>query len=223
MIMFIPVLAVMAVVLIMLHRAEFSGDQKGIYMFKPVSSVLMTAVLLMSFLREGCFRTEYTLALLAGMVLSFCGDMALMFMNASKKAFRIGLVLFLLGHIAYIVVFTLFSGFQESDWISGLVLAAAAVCIYRYLLPNLGDMKIPVLLYVVIISVMVNRAVSVFSGTYFNQTQAILITAGALLFYVSDVILALHRFRHQWRYGRINLAFYYTGQVLTALSASFFC
>jgi len=105
MIMFIPVLAVMAVVLIMLHRAEFSGDQKGIYMFKPVSSVLMTAVLLMSFLREGCFRTEYTLALLAGMVLSFGGDMALMFMNASKKAFRIGLVLFLLGHIAYIVVF----------------------------------------------------------------------------------------------------------------------
>lgn len=223
MIMFIPVLAVMAVVLIMLHRAEFSGDQKGIYMFKPVSSALMTAVLLMSFLREGCFRAEYTLALLAGMVISFGGDMALMFMNTSKKAFRIGLVLFLLGHIAYIVVFTLFSGFQKPDWISGLVLAAAAVCIYRYLLPNLGDMKIPVLLYVVIISLMVNRALSVFSGTYFNRTQAILITAGALLFYVSDVILALHRFRHQWRYGRINLAFYYTGQVLTALSASFFC
>ncbi len=223
MMLFIPVLVVMTVVLILLHRAEFSGDQKGIYMFKPVSSTLMTAVLLISFLREGCYRTEYTLALLAGMLLCFGGDMALMFMNASKKAFRIGLVLFLLGHVAYIVVFTLFSGFQPSDWISALFLAAAAVCVFLYLLPGLGDMKVPVLLYVVIISLMVNRAISAFSGSYFNTAQALLITGGALLFYVSDVILALHRFRHQWRYGRINLAFYYAGQVLIALSASFFC
>jgi hypothetical protein len=48
------------------------------------------------------------------------------------------------------------------------------------------------------------------------------IALGALLFYVSDVILALHRFRFSWKYGRINLAFYYAGQALIALSASFF-
>lgn len=221
--LFIPVLVLMTVAVILLLRAEFSGDQKGIYLFKPFSSMLMTSVLLMSFLRDGCYRTDYTLALLAGILLSFGGDMALMFMNASKKAFRIGLVLFLLGHIAYIVVFTLFSGFQPSDWISALVLTAAAVCVYRYLLPGLGDMKVPVLLYVVIISLMVNRAISAFPGSYFNTAQALLITGGAILFYVSDVILALHRFRHQWRYGRINLAFYYAGQMLIALSASFFC
>jgi uncharacterized membrane protein YhhN len=223
MMLFIPVLVLMTVVVIFLHRAEFSGDQKGIYIFKPISSTLMTSVLLMSFLRDGCYRTDYTLALLAGMLLSFGGDMALMFMKASKKAFRIGLVLFLLGHIAYIIVFTLFSGIQSSDWISAMILAAAAVCVYRYLLPGLGDMKVPVLLYVVIISLMVNRAISAFSGSYLTTAQALLITGGALLFYVSDVILALHRFRHQWRYGRINLAFYYAGQVLIALSASFFC
>ena len=222
MMMFVPVIAVMAVVLVLLHRAEFAGDRKGIYIFKPIASTLMTAVLLMSFFREGCFRTGYTLALLAGMLLCFGGDMALMFMNSSKKAFRIGLVLFLLGHVAYIVVLTVFSGFRQSDWISALVLAAAAACVYRYLLPGLGDMKVPVLVYVIIISLMVNRAVSTFQGTYFNTTQAALLTGGAVLFYISDVILALHRFRHQWKYGRINLAFYYAGQVLIALSASFF-
>lgn len=220
---FIVLIAVMTVIVVLLHRAEFSKDQRGIYTFKPVASTLMTAVLLFSFMRNGCYRCEYTLALLAGMLLSFGGDMALMFMNSSAKAFRIGLVLFLLGHVGYIVVFTVFSGFQPNDWISALVLAAAAVGIYRYLLPGLGEMKIPVLAYILIISIMVNRAISTFSGTYFNFTQASLITAGAVLFYVSDVILALHRFRHQWRYGRINLAFYYGGQVLTALSASFFC
>ncbi|MBN1533256.1 MAG: lysoplasmalogenase [Spirochaetes bacterium] len=216
------VFLLMAVMLVLLHRAEFAGNQRGIYMTKPLCSTLMVAVLLLSLCPSACGRWQYTLALLAGMLLSFGGDMALMFMNASKKAFRIGLVLFLLGHVAYIVVFTAFSGFHRSDWVSALVLAVLAVGIYLYLRPGLGDMKVPVLAYVVIISLMVNRAISTFYGTYFNFTQAALITSGAIMFFVSDVILAMHRFRHNWRYGRINLAFYYTGQVLTALSASFF-
>ncbi len=218
----IPALAALAVSVILLLRAEFSGDTRGIYAFKPIASALMTLTLLLSFLVEGGYRTEYTLSLLIGMVFCFGGDMALMFMNVSKKAFRAGLVLFLLGHVAYIVVLTLFSGFQSLDWMSAVVLAAAGAGVYLYLLPKLGDMKGPVLLYVIIISLMVNRAISTFSGGYFNPTQALLISAGAVLFFVSDVILALHRFRHPWRYGRINLAFYYAGQALIALSASFF-
>jgi uncharacterized membrane protein YhhN len=214
---------VFAVWLVLLHRAEFAGNQRGIYMTKPVCSTLMVVVLLLSLHPAACGRWQYTLALLVGMLLSFGGDMALMFMNTSKKAFRIGLVLFLLGHVAYIVVFTAFSGFQRYDWISALVLAAAAAGIFLYLRPGLGDMKAPVIAYIVIISIMVNRAISTFSGSYFNFDQAVLITAGAVMFFISDVILALHRFRHNWRYGRINLAFYYTGQVLTAMSASIFC
>ncbi len=223
MIHFIPILALMAVVLVLLHRAEFACDRRGILIFKPIASSLMTLTLLLSFTRAGCYRSDYTLALMAGMLLCFGGDMALMFMNSSKKAFRVGLVLFLLGHVAYSAVFTRFSGFHASDWVSAAVFAAAGSAVYVYLLPGLGDMKLPVLAYVIIISLMMNRAVSTFSGDYFSATQALLITAGAGLFYISDIILALGRFRHQWRYGRINLAFYYAGQVLIALSASFFC
>lgn len=223
MILYGTVVALMAVTVIMLHRHEFAGNEKGIHLWKPLSSALMTCVLLIAFFRGECARAEYTLALLAGVLLCFGGDMALMFMNRSKKAFRIGLVLFLLGHVAYIAAFTWFSGFHASDWISGSVLVLLGIAVYAYLLPGLGDMKLPVLLYVVIISLMVNRAVSVFAGDYFTVTQAWLIAGGAVLFYVSDVILALARFRHTWRYGRINLAFYYSGQVLTALSAGFFC
>jgi uncharacterized membrane protein YhhN len=218
----IPASALVALVVAFLLRAEFAGSKKGIYVWKPIASTLMTAVLLLSFAGPGGYRTGYTLALLAGMALCFGGDMALMFMDESKKAFRIGLGLFLLGHVAYIVALTAFNGFQAADWMSGLVLAAAAAFVFVYLLPSLGDMKIPVLVYILIVSLMVNRALSAFAGTYFGSTQALLLAAGALLFYVSDLILALHRFRFKWRYGRINLAFYYAGQVLIALSASFF-
>ena len=222
MITYAIIIGLMLITVTMLHRHEFAENEKGIHFWKPLSSTLMTLLLLASFLRVDSFRADYTLALLIGIILCFGGDMALMFMNKSKKAFKIGLVLFLLGHVAYIVVFTWFSGFHKNDWISGTILIIAGIAIYLYLFPALGDLKIPVFLYVVIISLMVNRAISVFYGDFFSITQAWLITAGAVLFYISDIILALARFRHTWRYGRINLAFYYSGQALIALSAGFF-
>jgi uncharacterized membrane protein YhhN len=106
--------------------------------------------------------------------------------------------------------------------ISGAVLLALALAIFLYLKPGLGEMKVPVVFYILIISFMVNRAVSVSFGDFFTPVQAIVIAAGAVLFYISDVILAAARFRTQWRYNRISLAFYYSGQACLALSAGMF-
>ena len=49
-----------------------------------------------------------------------------------------------------------------------------------------------------------------------------MVAGGAVLFYISDVILAANRFWRSLRYDRISLAFYYGGQLLLALSASYF-
>lgn len=143
-------------------------------------------------------------------------------MFQSQRAFLIGLVGFLLAHVVYGVLFTALSGWQYGDWISGLVMSAAGIAFYRLLLPNLGRMKLPVAFYTLIICFMLNRACSTLLGDYFNSRQAWLIFGGALLFFVSDIILALNRFGFPFRYHRISLAFYYSGQLLLALSASYF-
>jgi hypothetical protein len=49
-----------------------------------------------------------------------------------------------------------------------------------------------------------------------------MIATGAVLFYISDIILAASRFWRPWRYHRLSLAFYYSGQLLIALAASYF-
>jgi uncharacterized membrane protein YhhN len=152
--------------------------------------------------------------------LSFVGDMALMF--KSQRAFLIGLVGFLLAHVVYGVLFTALSGWKSGDWISGAVLVAAGIAFYRLLWPHLGRMKLPVALYTLIICFMLNRAFSTLLGSYFTAGQAWLIFGGALLFFVSDIILGLNRFGFPFRYNRISLAFYYSGQLLLALSASHF-
>jgi len=220
MVLIIPALAALALSVSFLLRAEFAADRRGICTWKPIASAAMTALLLAAFLRADGSGSGYALAMLPGMLLCAGGDMALMFMNESKKAFRIGLALFLLGHLGYAAALAVLDGFRASDWTSAIPLAAAGAGIFLYLRPRLGDMKGPVLLYVLVICVMANRALSSLSGDYLERGRALLLALGAILFFVSDVILALHRFRHQWRYGRINLAFYYAGQALIALSAS---
>ena len=212
----IPLIALAVFLLI---RAEFRSDRRQIYVLKPLSTLLVIAVAALSLPAPGA-RAGYTAGILAGLILSLGGDVALIFPSA--KAFQAGLVLFLLAHVAYAVTFTLFNGFYPGDLISGGVLLGVAVVVYRYLAPNLGKMKGPVIAYIAIICLMVNRAISTFLGTTFTRTQAILVSAGAVLFWISDLILAVNRFGRPFKYHRISLAFYYGGQLLIALSPAFF-
>ena len=212
----IPFLAVTVCLLI---RAEYRADQRQVYFFKPLSTLLVILIAALSFLTPAA-HPGYTVGVLAGLILSLGGDVALMF--RSEKAFLAGLALFLLAHVAYATVFTLFNGFHAADLISGGVLLVRAVAVSLYLKPGLGQMNGPVIVYILLISLMVNRAISAFFGTAFTPVQAGLMTAGATLFWISDLMLAVNRFRRPFRLNRLGLAFYYGGQLLIALSPAYF-
>ena len=212
----VPVLAVTTAVLI---RAEILKIRQQSYIFKPISTLLVIAISVLSFLEPSHSQT-YSVGVLVGLLFSFGGDIALLFQE-KRKPFMIGLALFLIAHIVYSVVFSLFGKFTMWDLLSAVVLAAAGLVFYRLIKPNLGTMKAPVIAYIVIISLMVNRAFSTFASPVVTSTQSWLISAGAVLFYISDVILAANRFWRSWKYNRISLAFYYSGQLFIALSANF--
>jgi uncharacterized membrane protein YhhN len=181
--------------------------------------LLVILVALLSLLTPGVWPV-YTLWIVVGLILSLGGDVALIF--SSRRAFLAGLVLFLLAHVVYSVVFTVPNGFYLQDLIVGAVLLVLAVAVYLYLLPGLGTMRGPVILYIAIIGFMVNRAVSTFFGDAFTTTQAWLIALGATLFWLSDLVLAVNRFRRPFRAEPLGLFLYYGGQLLIALSPSYF-
>ncbi len=215
------VLPVLAITVFFLIRAEFRKTQRQIYVIKPLATLLVIAVALLSF-HEARVNLTYAVGALIGLALSFGGDIALMF-QANRKAFMIGLVLFLLAHVAYAVTFTLLLGSLGAIvWLAALVLVALGVGIYLVFRSGLGTMKVPVIVYIVVISVMVNQAAATFDSSAFSAGQAWMIAIGAVLFYVSDVILAANRFWKPFQYNRISLAFYYAGQFLIALAASYF-
>jgi uncharacterized membrane protein YhhN len=191
----------------------------------PIPVLVVTVALLVITIAALSFFTpavqpSYTIWILFGLCLSMGGDLALMFQ--SDRAFRIGLILFLLAHAIYAIAFSIPNGFHPQDLITGAALLVLAIAIYLYLQPGLGKMKAPVLLYILVICFMVNRAISTFYGEAFSTPQAWLISLGAILFMASDLVLAINRFRHPFKTHRLSLFLYYGGQLLIALSPSYF-
>ncbi|MCL7454059.1 MAG: lysoplasmalogenase [Anaerolineae bacterium] len=199
--------------------AEFRGNRGLVYLTKPTSTVLVIIVALLSLLTPDS-DLAFTMWVTAGLVLSLGGDVALML--KTDRAFLVGLVLFLLAHIIYSIGFTVPNGFQPQDLISGALLLVIGILVYVYLRPGLGRMQGPVIFYIAVICFMVNRAISTFFGEAFTTTQAWLLTVGATLFWLSDLVLAVNRFRHPFEANRLSLFLYFGGQLLIALSPSYF-
>jgi len=216
-----PLLAIpfLLITVFLLIRAQIRSERRQVYLFQPLSTLLVILAAALSFGRPGA-PTGYTVGILSGLLLSLGGDIALMF--APEKAFLSGLVLCLLAHVAYAVTFTMFTGFHRQDLVSGGVLLALSAAGYLYLQPGLREMKGPVMGYILVIGFMVNRAVSAFFSPTFSWTQAWLLTIAAVLFWSSDLVLAVNRFRRPIKYHSIGLTLYYAGQLLIALSPAFF-
>ena len=160
----------------------------------------------------GAAGTRYGRWILAGLVLSWCGDLLL---EGGDRYFLAGLVSFLLAHLAYIGGF-LGRGVAPS-WVAAALLPLAAVSgtVYAWLEPSVpANLKPAVGLYTAVISAMVVCAV----GSR-GRGASWLLPAGALLFYVSDLSVAAGQFlRPDFPNYVWGLPCYFTGQVLLASS-----
>jgi len=96
---------------------------------------------------------------------------------------------------------------------------AISAWIYIWLRPHLGAMELPVLLYIIIITVMISGAWTVLGDIDLIRSGRIMVFAGAFSFYFSDVFVARDRFMKREFLNRlIGLPLYYFGQFLLAFS-----
>jgi len=155
----------------------------------------------------------YKYAIIAGLVCSLAGDVFLML---PSDRFVAGLVSFLIAHLFYIAAFTSGTGFGFS-WRSLAPFVIYGIFILSVLSPHLGEMKLPVLVYMVVILVMAWQAWERWSQT--GQSEALLAFLGAVLFLISDSALAVNRFRGQYKSAQaLILSTYFAAQWLIALS-----
>lgn len=160
---------------------------------------------------------DYFYYLFVGLVLCLVGDVCLAL--SQRKAFMGGLVAFLLGHILYIFSFS--SLVPVSDWLSPwtFVLVVISALIFFWLRFHLKSMLIPVLIYIVVITLMAIGAFAVFWKSSFQISGRVPILIGALCFYISDIFVARQRFiKEEYRNRLLGLPLYYTGQFMLAFS-----
>lgn len=199
--------AVIVLSVILLLVAESRNSQLGRWLTKPIAS----AGFLLLAHANGAFGTTYGVIIFVALCLCFLGDIFLI--PKSKGAFLIGLVSFLLGHVAFATAFALM-GFQ---WMWGLatlgVVAVIGLIVSYWLKPYVShDMWKPVLAYIVVISSMLVTAVASYPGS-----QDLWIPIGAFVFYISDLAVARDRFVAPGFTNRVwGLPVYYTAQIILA-------
>jgi len=207
-----PVLVAVAAACGLHLRAVYRGPAWQVYLFKPLTTVL---VLVLAALAPSVHGSAYRFAILAGLVLSLAGDVFLML---PRDRFVAGLASFLAAHLAYIAAFQADAAVpMDPQLLLPLVIAASALL--WLLWAGLGRLRVPVVLYAATIVVMVWRA--------WARSRAIpslgpaLAAAGAVLFLVSDSLLAIDRFRHRFHTARAAVQMTYVlAQALIALSIS---
>jgi uncharacterized membrane protein YhhN len=220
-----------AALIIVDERARAGRNRRWVAVWKPLSSLLVILIAALSFTLPGPRDSTYTALIIVGLLFSLAGDVLLII--PSSRAFMVGLIAFLCAHLVYIAAFIHLQTSRElgsnkpAELLAAIVLAVIAAGVYSYLRPKLGKMRVPVIAYMAVLSVMLHRALAVafvYQGAPAPQ-MALLIVAGALLFYLSDALLAIDRFRMDGKmpHGHLwNLSSYYAGQLLLALSVASF-
>lgn len=178
------------------------------FVTKPVPMLL----LILGLFACGEPRDETIRALVtAGLVASLAGDV---FLVDEERCFLPGLASFLVAHLLYVAAF-----------LRGAELAAAAPYAACYLLvgavlcgllwPRLGKLRVPVLAYALVLSAMCAAA-----WARGRTDGSPLAPIGATLFYLSDGVLAVNRFRWPFRAAKpLLFALYIAGQSLITASA----
>lgn len=195
--------------------AEKTDKRRLVYVFKPLTSLLFILTAL-----SGGIGGIFSVWLFIGLVLCLVGDVALI--PKSRRWFMVGLVAFLLGHVCYILAFNQLTWFVSLNLpVAALIVAISAFVLFKFW-PHLGSMRIPVMAYVIVISLMVWSAWAVFFDAWPVQLR-LLIALGATCFYFSDVSVALNTFvKPSFVHRAWGLPLYYVGQFLLAFSIAAF-
>jgi uncharacterized membrane protein YhhN len=182
-----------------------------IYIFKPLTTILIIVIALVASSKlTGNFKYILYLAL----IFSLIGDILLIF----EDKFVQGLTSFFVAQALFLIGFLLLG--KGYHWWLFTIFTTVAIISYSGLLPYLGKMKLPVLLYIALISAMAWRA---WENWYlFRDTATILLAFGSVFYMISDLNFAINKFIKKYISAEaIILSTYFSAIWLISISLNF--
>ena len=207
-------IVILAVILLVgLLYFEKNGNQKG----KLPTKTILSGLFIFAALVQPHPIPAYFYLLLLGLIFCLGGDVFLAL--PQERMFLMGLVSFLLGHVFYIACFYYLADLSHWTWIGGIVAIVVSGGVFFWLRPHLGSMLLPVIAYIVVITLMLIGAWTVLGDANVKFTGRVVIFVGAVSFYVSDLFVARDRFiKTEFKNRLVGLPLYYFGQFLLAFS-----
>ncbi len=174
-------------------------NHTGILLTKP----LILLSLILSYGIQTKLKGSFHQLIALGLVLGWIGDLFLLF---EEQYFMYGLAAFLGGHILYTLAFCLDinrSDFfkQGKTYLISILILAYAILYVQLLNPFLGELQIPVMIYILAIGIFYITASA--RGKITPKASYTWIVLGALLFVLSDSILAYNKFVENIQYGQL--------------------
>ncbi len=209
-----PILFLVLAVAVLNWVAVARGWKRVEYLAKPGTLAALFAI----FALVGRFGSPPLIFFGAGLLLSLAGDVFLML---SERWFLAGLVSFLLAHVAYVVGFNLPLPDVSPVWSVGIAIVLALMAgrvLKRIVLAlrekGLHRLSAPVVLYGTVITLMLLSALLTLYRSDWTTAAAGLVSLGAILFYLSDILLAWNKFVTPIKNGRVaNMVTYHLGQI----------
>ncbi len=174
---------------------HIAGDYLPFSYASFITKPLLMIILINGFISAtGGISSTHKKWVIFALCFSWLGDVLLMFQGKDSLFFLLGLSAFLLAHIFYILFF---HGVKQNEKIDSRWWLLLPVVVYYaaltgLLYPHLADMKIPVPVYGLVISFMLLLALhSLFIK---NKKAGQWMAAGAVLFIISDSVLAINKF-----------------------------
>jgi len=171
----------------------FTSNVKSLLPIHVIAKPLILLSLIFFFIDQGKHLSSKTKVItLLALLFSLAGDVLLMFTDISASFFLSGLVAFLLAHSMYIMVFLDKKNSKKIALLFIAVLLIYAIGIFYLLNDGLGDMIIPVIIYMLVILTMVLTS-TMRKDNVSNQSYN-LVFLGAIFFVISDSFLAINKF-----------------------------
>jgi uncharacterized membrane protein YhhN len=169
------------------------------YFTKP----LLMPLLMLGYYLETRPTQFFSRLILMALFFSWLGDIFLMLEYRNAIYFIVGLVSFLTAHLIYIYYFASIRpntrSFMRKRPVMLLAVLAYVLELLYVLWPHLGGMKVPVLIYGLVIGSML--AFALWQYGKIAAPAAWLFIFGALLFVASDTMLAINKFKTPIAHG----------------------
>lgn len=178
--------AALTALLAILCEERRAGRHPAFFLLKPATTLLLLGAAWTAPAADPVYRNW----ICAGLLLSTCGDIALMY--EGERAFMAGLGSFLVAHVLFILGFAAAAPLAVPPlWTLAVVIPA--LLFFAWLLPRTGSLWPAVSVYGAVLAAMaLTSATRAAQAPYLG---ALLASAGSVVFLVSDASLAVFQFQ----------------------------